>query len=91
MDVGVLSPLLRRHCAGQNQERLQIDPLWQDHGLVYNGRPSVQELRSPIVKVEWTCRLIADGLDRWGTQAGMLAAYYGAVDGEGGDGGDGWQ
>ena len=66
-------------------------------GEVLAGRPSAQELRNPIVNVEWTCRLLADGRQRWGTQAGMLAAYYGAVDGEGhpssatdGSGVDGW-
>ncbi len=61
------------------------------------GRPSAAELRNPIVNVEWTCRLLAEGRQRWGTQAGMLAAYYGAVDGQGypssatdGSGVDGW-
>ena len=66
-------------------------------GEIIPGRPSASELHNPIVNVEWTCRLLAEGREGWGTQAGMLAAYYGAIDDQGhpstatdGSGVDGW-
>lgn len=61
------------------------------------GRPTAEQLHDPATNLEWACRILAEGRDRWGTQAGALAAYYGAVDDRGhpssatdGSGVDGW-
>lgn len=43
------------------------------------GRPTADELRNPATNVEWTCRILAANRTRLGTQAGALAAYYGAA------------
>ncbi len=66
-------------------------------GEVLPGRPSRKDLLDPATNLEWGCRILRAGWDRYGTTAGMLAAYYGAVDASGrpttatdGSGIDGW-
>jgi len=47
------------------------------------GRPPTQALLDPATNIDWGCRLLREAWDRYGTTAGMLAAYYGAVDAQG--------
>lgn len=62
------------------------------------GRPLAQALLDPATNIDWGCRILRDGWTRYGTTAGMLAAYYGAVDDQGrptdaddGSGVTGWE
>lgn len=61
------------------------------------GRPTSEQLRDPALNVEWGVRLLVEARDWTHTQAGMLAAYFGAVGNDGrpnsasdGSGVDGW-
>lgn len=61
------------------------------------GRPTTAALKEPEFNIVYGCALLASMRARHGTQAGMLAAYYGAIDAAGrptaahdGSGVDGW-
>lgn len=67
-------------------------------GEIIPGRPTAEELRDPIVNIAVGCLLLSDAWKRWGTTAGTLASYYGAVDEQGhptdahdGSGVTGWE
>lgn len=47
------------------------------------GRPSAAELLDPETNIRWGCRILAGNRERTGTQAGALAAYYGAANQDG--------
>jgi len=64
---------------------------------VMEGRPTKEVLKDPDFNIKYGCDLLAALRARWDTQAGMLAAYFGAIDGNGrpndssdGSGVDGW-
>ena len=46
----------------------------------FSGRPSRQELLDPATNIEWSARILADGIKRYGTVEQGLAAYLGAID-----------
>ena len=66
-------------------------------GEIFPGRPSAADLHDPAINVATGCAILATNRTGYGTQAGMLAAYYGAVGADGrptdatdGSGVDGW-
>jgi murein DD-endopeptidase MepM/ murein hydrolase activator NlpD len=49
----------------------------------FPGRPTAKELFDPAVNLEWSARILSEGIKRWGSEDQGLAAYLGAIDGKG--------
>jgi hypothetical protein len=45
----------------------------------FKDRPTIKELQDPATNLEWSARILADGIRRYGPTGGV-AAYLGAVD-----------
>jgi murein DD-endopeptidase MepM/ murein hydrolase activator NlpD len=46
----------------------------------FSGRPSRQELLDPDTNLDWSARILSEGIRRYGTENQGLAAYLGAID-----------
>jgi murein DD-endopeptidase MepM/ murein hydrolase activator NlpD len=49
----------------------------------FPGRPSAQELLDPATNLDWSARILAAPLKRWGSLEQATAAYFGALDAKG--------
>ena len=49
----------------------------------FAGRPTVRELQDPATNLEWSARILADGVKRYGSVEKGLASYLGAIDARG--------
>ena len=49
----------------------------------FRDRPTGAELLDPSTNVDWGCAILTGGYRRWGTLPQAIAAYFGAIDGEG--------
>lgn len=49
----------------------------------FAGRPTRQELLDPATNLDWSARILSEGIQRYGTEDQGLAAYLGAIDRQG--------
>ena len=59
----------------------QIMP--QEAGPVFANRPTSQQLLDPTTNLEWSARILAGGVQRYGSLEKGLASYLGAIDNQG--------
>jgi len=55
----------------------------RNYDTLFADRPTSEELEDPALNLDWSARIIKQGLDRWGTEAQALAAYLGTINADG--------